>query len=184
MVRITRGPEYDLSEQQIDVAKGQQVNVSATRNAQSASAGWVATDFHAHSTPSGDNYCNTDDRITNFAAEHSSSFPRRNTIACTIGPRTLRVLGLDRQLKTIVGLELTGSGQHFNSFPLQVVPLVQDNGAPQWAYDRVSVPSSFAISSRAARTGGCRPIIRSLATYSTTGTRMESPMAALLDSSG
>ncbi|MCW5982016.1 MAG: CehA/McbA family metallohydrolase [Bryobacteraceae bacterium] len=135
LVRITRGPEYDMVEQPVEVGKGRQVDVSATLIRTVNSTGWVATDFHAHSTPSGDNYCSTDDRIANFAAEHLEFIPTTEHNRLYDWNPHISKLGLDRHLKTIVGIELTGRGQHFNSFPLQVVPFAQDGGAPQWVFD-------------------------------------------------
>jgi len=135
LVRITRGPEYDLVEREIEVAKGEQVTITATLRRTVNTAGWIATDFHAHSTPSGDNYCNTDDRITNFAAEGLEFIPTTEHNRFYDWTPHIEKLGLARELKTIVGIELTGPGQHFNAFPLQVIPHTQDGGAPQWQYD-------------------------------------------------
>lgn len=135
LVRITRGPEYDMVEREIEVAKGQQITVSAVLRRTVDTRGWVATDFHAHSTPSGDNYCNTDDRITNFAAEGLEFIPTTEHNRLYDWTPHIEKLGLERHLKTVVGIELTGPGQHFNSFPLQVVPFAQDGGAPAWQYD-------------------------------------------------
>ena len=59
-------------------------------------------------------------------------------------------LGLKGHLKTIVGLEHTGSGQHFNSFPLRSFPYQQDGGTPPWQYD----PRLNAIVLRNAFGGG------------------------------
>lgn len=135
LIRITRGPEYDLVEREIEVGKGQQITVSAVLRRTVDTRGWVATDFHAHSTPSGDNYCNTDDRITNFAAEGLEFIPTTEHNRFYDWTPHIAKLGLERDLKTIVGIELTGPGQHFNAFPLQVIPYAQDGGAPAWQYD-------------------------------------------------
>ena len=44
-------------------------------------------------------------------------------------------LGLATFMQTVPGLELTGTGAHFNSFPFKPAPFTQDNGAPVWARD-------------------------------------------------
>src|SRR5690606_4126582 len=44
-------------------------------------------------------------------------------------------LGLLPFLKTVPGMELTGSGAHLNSFPLAPDPGKQDGGAPVWKKD-------------------------------------------------
>ena len=69
LVRITRGPEFDLVDQTIEVPKGKTVDVQATLKRVVDTTGWIGADYHAHSTPSGDNYTNTNDRLINFAAE-------------------------------------------------------------------------------------------------------------------
>ena len=44
-------------------------------------------------------------------------------------------MGLSSRIKTVPGIELTGSGQHFNAFPFVPDPLSQNGGAPLWTYD-------------------------------------------------
>jgi hypothetical protein len=130
LLRITRGPEYSLDEKILEVAPGQTVEASATVRRVVDTSGWVGADYHAHSTPSGDNYCNTRDRIINFAAEHLEFVPTTEHWAPWI-----ERLGLTARMKTVQGIELTGSGQHFNAFPLERDPLAQDGGAPVWNFD-------------------------------------------------
>jgi hypothetical protein len=134
-VRITHGPEHALVERKIQVAKDETVEVAATMRRTVDTTGWVSTDFHAHSTPSGDNYCKTDDRIINFAAEQMEFIPTTEHNRIYDWQPHIDRLGLTQRLSTVVGIELTGSGQHFNSFPLQVVPYAQDGGAPRWQFD-------------------------------------------------
>ena len=135
LLRITHGPEYDLVERRIEVAKGQTVRVEATLKRTVDTRGWVSTDFHAHSTPSGDNYCGTDDRIINFAAEQIEFAPTTEHNRIYDWQPHIERLGLSRRLKTITGLELTGAFQHLNAFPLKPDPLAQDGGAPVYNYD-------------------------------------------------
>jgi hypothetical protein len=110
----------------------------------------VSTDYHAHSTPSGDNYCSTRDRIINFAAEHIEFAPTTEHNRIYDWSSDIDRLGLSSQLRTVIGLELTGRGQHFNSFPLERDPLAQNGGAPDWQYD----PRLNAIVLRDAFGGG------------------------------
>jgi hypothetical protein len=135
LLRFTRGPEYDLVEQRIEVAKGQTVDVQATLKRTVDTRGWVSTDFHAHSTPSGDNYCATDDRIINIAAEHVEFAPTTEHNRIYDWQPHIERLGLTSYIKTIIGMELTGSGIHMNAFPLKRDPFAQDGGAPVYNYD-------------------------------------------------
>jgi hypothetical protein len=135
LLRVTLGSEYDIVEERIEVAKGQTVSVDATLKRSVDTAGWISTDYHAHSTPSGDNYCNTTDRIINLAAEHIEFAPTTEHQRLYDWAPHIERLGLSSRIKTVPGIELTGSGQHFNSFPIVPDPLSQNGGAPLWTYD-------------------------------------------------
>ncbi len=134
-LRVTHGPEYDLVERRVDVEHGQTVAVEAILNRTVDTSGWVSTDYHAHSTPSGDNYCNTRDRIINFAAEHIEFAPTTEHQRLYDWTPQIEQLGLADRIKTVPGIELTGSGQHFNSFPIKPDPMAQNGGAPLWHFD-------------------------------------------------
>lgn len=150
LLRITRGPEYDLLEREVEVGKGQTVQVTGTLNRAVNTQGWISADYHSHSTPSGDNYCNTDDRIINHVAENIEFAPTTEHNRVYDWQSHIDHLGVGRYLKTIIGIELTGDGQHFNSFPLKRTPHVQDGGAPVWQFD----PRLNAIVLRNAYGGG------------------------------
>ena len=130
LLRITRGPEFDMVERTVEVQSGQRVKVTATLKRTVDTRGWISTDYHSHSTPSGDNYCNTDDRIINLVAEHLEFAPATEHNRIYDWQPHIDRLGLTQHIKTIVGLEHTGSGQHFNAFPLRSFPYQQDGGTP------------------------------------------------------
>ncbi len=132
---ITRGIEYDHVEKTIDVPPGKIVPIEATLKRVVDTRGWVSTDFHNHSTPSGDNYCGTDDRVINLAAENVEFAPTTEHNRLYDWKPHIDRLGLAPFVATTVGIELTGNGPHLNSFPLQPIPFRQDNGAPQWDPD-------------------------------------------------
>ena len=135
LVRVTRGPEYDLFEQQIELKPGETVKLTAALRRSVDTRGWISTDYHAHSTPSGDNYCNTRDRLINFAAEHLEFVPTTEHNRIYDWAPLIESMGLGGHMKTIPGIELTGSGQHLNAFPLKPHPHTQNGGAPLWNYD-------------------------------------------------
>ena len=132
---VSRGPEYDVVERQITVAQGQTLSVDATLNRTVDTTGWISTDYHAHSTPSGDNYCNTDDRIINFVAENIEFAPTTEHQRLYDWEPHIERLGMSRHIKTVPGVELSGSGPHFNAFPFTPDPFSQNGGAPLWRYD-------------------------------------------------
>ena len=135
LLRVTHGPEYDLAEHRIEVGKGETVDVKTRLKRSVDTSGWISTDYHSHSTPSGDNYCNTDDRIINLAAEQIEFAPTTEHNRIYDWQPHIDRLGLTSVVRTVVGIELTGSGQHFNAFPLRADALAQNGGAPVWNYD-------------------------------------------------
>ena len=134
-IRITHGTEFDHAKRIVKLAAGEEVPLEATLRRVVSTLGWISADFHNHSTPSGDNTCGTDDRIINLAAEHIEFAPTTEHNRIYDWNPHISRLGLADEIKTIVGLELTGSGAHFNSFPLEVQEHEQDGGAPVWDKD-------------------------------------------------
>ncbi len=135
LLRVTLGPEHNLVERRVEVRPEETVEVAVALERTVDTEGWISTDYHAHSTPSGDNYCNTRDRIINFAAEHIEFAPTTEHERLYDWSSQIAQLGLSDRIKTIPGIELTGSGQHFNAFPIEPDPLAQNGGAPLWHFD-------------------------------------------------
>ena len=132
---ITRGIEHDHIEKTVVVPKSKYIDIGAALKRTVKTPGWVSTDFHNHSTPSGDNVCATADRLINLAAEHIEFAPTTEHNRIMDWAPYIERLGLKGEISTIPGMELTGSGAHLNAFPLTPKPHHQDNGAPQWVKD-------------------------------------------------
>ena len=135
---ITRGIEHSHLVREVTVKAGAFAPVAAQLKRLVDTRGWVSTDFHNHSTPSGDNQCGTDDRIINLAAEHIEFAPTTEHNRLYDWAPHIKKLGLSEHLSTIVGLELTGggAGSHHNAFPLPAPnPFAQDGGAPVFQND-------------------------------------------------
>jgi hypothetical protein len=134
-VVVTRGIEFGHLAQEVSLAPGQTAAFAGTLKRLVDTTGWVSADYHNHSTPSGDNTCGTDDRIINLAAEHIEFAPTTEHNRLYDWRPHIEKLGLSDFIQTVPGLELTGSGPHFNSFPFKPEPFTQDNGAPVWNKD-------------------------------------------------
>lgn len=134
---ITRGPEFDAIIKDISSGGGEKENITVEGQLVRTvkSPGWVSTDFHNHSTPSGDNTCGTDDRLINLAAEQIEFAPTTEHNRLYNWTPHIEKLGLTPFLNTVPGMELTGRGAHFNSFPFEPNPKLQDGGAPVWQKD-------------------------------------------------
>jgi hypothetical protein len=69
-VIISRGPEYDAVFAEIEVMRGQETELVATIQRVVDTKGWVSSDFHSHSTPSGDNTGRQLGRVLNLLCEN------------------------------------------------------------------------------------------------------------------
>jgi hypothetical protein len=83
--------------------------------------GWISTDSHSHSSPSGNNTSSQLGRVLNLLCEHIefAACTEHNRLS-TYDPH-LRRLGAEKQMATCVGVELTGRPlplNHQNAFPL------------------------------------------------------------------
>ena len=134
-VVVTRGPEYSHISQEITLSVGVQAPITGALQRLVDTTGWVGTDFHNHSTPSGDNTCGTDDRLINLAAEHIEFAPTTEHNRLYDWAPHIQKLGLAPWMSTVTGMELTGNNQHLNCFPLTPEPGKQNNGAPLWNFD-------------------------------------------------
>ena len=134
-VVVTRGIEYDHFEKVVEIKEGKFEEIKTSLKRSVSTLGWVSTDFHNHSTPSGDNVCGTPDRLINLAAEHIEFAPTTEHNRIMDWAPTIQSLGLEKEISTIPGMELTGSGPHLNAFPLDPKHHQQDGGAPTWTKD-------------------------------------------------
>lgn len=134
-VIVTRGIEFSHLQQRVKVAPGKTAKVTGKLKHLVDTTGWISGDFHNHSTPSGDNTTGTPDRIINYAAEHIEFAPTTEHNRLFDWRPVIDRLGLAAEIQTVPGMELTGGGAHFNSFPFEPEPFTQDNGAPVWNKD-------------------------------------------------
>ncbi len=132
-VLVSYGPEYNVEKLQIDAKAGEDVPLKATLKRVVQSPGWISTDFHSHSSPSGDNTSSQLGRVLNLLCEHIEFAPCTEHNRLDTYVPHLKVLGVAHLLATCTGMELTesrGTINHQNAFPLVLKPRTQDNGAP------------------------------------------------------
>ncbi|HEU5117469.1 MAG TPA: CehA/McbA family metallohydrolase, partial [Isosphaeraceae bacterium] len=131
---VSYGPEYDAVFKNINVKRGETTPVEAMLVRSVKTDGWISTDFHSHSTPSGDNTASQLGRVQNLLCEHIEFAPctEHNRLS-TYDPHLER-LGATKLMATCVGMELTNKPlplNHQNAFPLIIRPHTQNNGAPE-----------------------------------------------------
>jgi hypothetical protein len=130
---VSHGPEYDAVFADINVESGEATPLNATLVRSVDTTGWISSDFHSHSSPSGDNTSSQLGRVLNLVCENVEFAPctEHNRVS-TYVPHIER-LGVERFIATCSGMELTGSPlplNHQNAFPLHHHPHVQDGGGP------------------------------------------------------
>jgi hypothetical protein len=132
-VIVSYGPEHDAVFTSIEVPLGGDAELKATLKRSVDTTGWISSDFHSHSSPSGDNTSSQLGRVLNLFCEQIDFAPctEHNRID-TYVPH-LKKLGIEGKMATCTGMELTGSllpVNHQNAFPLLYKPRTQDGGAP------------------------------------------------------
>ena len=130
---VSHGPEYDAAYVDLVVESGKTAKLEAKLPRVVDTSGWVSSDFHSHSTPSGDNTSSQLGRVLNLVCEHIEFAPctEHNRIS-TYDPH-IDELKIRPFMATCTGMELTGSPlplNHQNVFPLHHHPHRQDGGGP------------------------------------------------------
>ena len=133
-ITISHGPEFDAVFTKVTVTADQTTQLNTTVLKHSVKTpGWVSSDFHSHSSPSGDNTGSQLGRVLNLAAEHVEFAPCTEHNRVSTYDHHIAALGLKPFLATVSGMELTGQPlplNHQNVFPMKHTPRTQDGGGP------------------------------------------------------
>lgn len=132
-VIVSRGPEYDAVFTKVQVTAGKTTELKASLKHSVKTPGWVSSDFHSHSSPSGDNTGSQKGRVLNLAAEHVEFAPCTEHNRVSTYDQHIAGLKLKPFLATVSGMEQTGRPlplNHQNVFPMKHSPRTQDGGGP------------------------------------------------------
>ncbi len=132
-VIISHGPEFDAVFTKVTVEADKTSELKAVLKNSVKTPGWVSSDFHSHSSPSGDNTGSQKGRVLNLAAEHIEFAPCTEHNRVSTYDHHIAELGLKPFMATVSGMELTGSPlplNHQNVFPMKYTPRTQDGGGP------------------------------------------------------
>ena len=133
-VYCSRGPEYSVFEQDIDVVSGGTATVDAVLARNLDTAGWASADFHLHSVNSVDSAMSVERRVAAVAAEGVDLAVSSDHNYITDYRQAIASQQLERFVQGMVGLELTTlESGHFNGFPLRFDPEPVTNGAFEWS---------------------------------------------------
>ncbi|MBS0202191.1 MAG: CehA/McbA family metallohydrolase [Planctomycetes bacterium] len=132
-VIISHGPEFDIIQPEIEVKAGSDAILKGTLVRSVDTTGWISSDFHSHSSPSGDNTSSQLGRVLNLVCEHVEFAPCTEHNRVTSYEPHIKALGIEKFLSSVPGIEMTGSPlplNHQNAFPMKYTPGVQDGGGP------------------------------------------------------
>jgi hypothetical protein len=125
---LSRGWEYSISRQEIELQPGGRVELSAELTRQVDTGGWIGADLHNHSTRSADSEFELLDKLrANMAEGLELMVATDHDCQADFGP-WLELLGrqegveVQRWLRTVVGNEVSPLYGHMTVFPLPVHP--------------------------------------------------------------
>jgi hypothetical protein len=132
-VVIAHGPEYDAKFQDITIKPNQAIELDTVLKRVVDSTGWVSSDFHSHSSPSGDNSGSQLGRVLNLVCDNIEFAPcTEHNRVDSYQPHIDR-LKIGAFINSCTGIELTGNPlllNHQNAFPIVYRPHTQDGGGP------------------------------------------------------
>jgi hypothetical protein len=128
-VTAARGIQYSIDQQRIEVLPSRETD-SLFRIEKVVQGNFISGDFHLHAENSFDSNIPLADRVISLVAEGVDLAVASDHNFITDYREMVRKLGLQDQIKPVVGDEVTVSASyHFNAFPLEVVPSTPNNGA-------------------------------------------------------
>jgi hypothetical protein len=132
---VSRGIEYSVQRVRLDLAPGRVEHVEAALAREVDTSGWMSADMHLHSTPSFDSGMPVDQRVLSAVVEGVELAVSTDHDVSTDYLPVIRELGLEPELATAIGAEITTLEQgHFIGFPLSYdATVVPTHGAHDWS---------------------------------------------------
>jgi hypothetical protein len=135
---VSRGTEYSVFQQPLNVASGPFGTVTAAVNAQIVpvidSSGFVSSDFHVHMIDSPDSRISHANRVRSFAGEGVDNLVATDHDAITDLSPVIAALNFTPFLHSTIGEEITSFDYgHYNAYPQAVDPGVPTRGSTDWA---------------------------------------------------
>ncbi|MEE9416211.1 MAG: CehA/McbA family metallohydrolase, partial [Acidimicrobiales bacterium] len=132
-VVISRGTEYDVVTESVEIAEGSQVSRSVTLVRSVDTTGYVATDLHLHSSNSVDSGLSLADRVISIAGEGVEFAAATDHNFVTDYSHEIAKHDLQDWLISVVGLEITTFEMgHFNGYPLAYDSSTTRGGKFEW----------------------------------------------------
>jgi hypothetical protein len=117
-VVISHGPEYELSQHDIEVDGQSGVAVRAALTRSVDTRGWIGCEFHLHAAPSHDSSVSLEDRVLSLVAEGVDFAVPTDHNHITDYSRAIQNQHAESELGSTPGVEITtNSWGHFNAYP-------------------------------------------------------------------
>lgn len=132
-VYISRGLEYEYEMKEVEISPDATASVSAMLKRSVDTTGYLSGDFHVHAAPSFD----SDDKLSEkmlsaVAAGLEVPIATDHDVRTDYLP-TIKSLGLEKELNSLVGNELTTKRLgHFNMYPVTFYLNKRNHGAIDW----------------------------------------------------
>jgi hypothetical protein len=137
-VRVSRGPEYEREEWEVDVGAGEEVVLDATLARIVDTPGVMCADYHIHTHRSSDSSDPALLKVAGLVADGLEIAVRSEHEWVTDFAPVIDALGLGDFALGMAGLELTTfTWGHFGVFPLEPDPTMASGGAVSW-YERLA----------------------------------------------
>jgi hypothetical protein len=133
-VVVSHGPEFDALFLPLTISEGKTAELTGKLVRSVDTKGWISSDFHSHSSPSGDNTASQIGRVLNHVCEQLEFVPCTEHNRVDTYQPIINELGVRSFVGTVSGIELTGLPlplNHQNAFPIVFHPHVQDGGGPR-----------------------------------------------------
>lgn len=130
---VSHGPEFDALFLPLSIAPNMTSLLTGKLIRTVNTTGWISSDFHSHSSPSGDNTSSQTGRVLNHVCEHLEFVPCTEHNRIDTYQPIINELGVGSFVSTVSGIELTGLPlplNHQNAFPMIMRPHTQDGGGP------------------------------------------------------
>ncbi|MFB0517974.1 MAG: CehA/McbA family metallohydrolase [Acidobacteriota bacterium] len=129
LIYASRGPEYTIDQQVIEVLKDESRELTFIINEVVKTPHFIAVDPHMH-THNSDGYVTVAERIKSVVAEGIEVAVASDHNYISNYDPVLNKLGLNKYLAVIAGSEVTNRGViHYNTYPMKYRPEEEHNGA-------------------------------------------------------
>jgi hypothetical protein len=130
---ITRGPEYEAVDLQLDIKDGDVRRVDAQLDRSVDTLGWLAADLHVHTRNSFDSKIPLDRRVISMVSNGIElNVTTDHNVASDLSPAIAALDYGDDVVGSIIGDEFNFISGHGGAYPVTYDPNLPEGGIPTW----------------------------------------------------